>query len=123
MANRRPDYIMLAAMQLHGFLPQPIAEGIIELYSSPAPVDYESALDAVRTKVVEVIASGALQDLEGAEGMPEPAPTQLRAVPNTPEGADDHDPDLCPDCEFERHNPPAWMLNCFQFWDMITLDD
>jgi hypothetical protein len=117
MANRRPDYLMLAAMETFGVIPRPVAEMLVRCYDAPAPVSYEAAVEFVKSEMFELIASGALEDVAAMQEPPLPVMHD-----NAPMDDDEHE-HICEDCEFERRYPPTWMLDCFQFWGMINSDD
>lgn len=110
MANRRPDLIMIAALELHGVFPGPVGEAIIACYADPPPTSYEAAKEMVREKIFETIASGALEGLDGA-----PEPVQL-PVPRSSEDDEEHTCDgHCDD------SPPYWWLRAFDCWYQLDL--
>ena len=124
MANRRPDYIMLAAMELFGVVSRPIADMLVHCYDSPAPVNYETAVEFVKNQMFELIASGALVD---EDGIPEPSsimPVSVEGRSLQTDAEDEqHDPELCEDCEWERRHPPRWYVDAYFTWSMINEDN
>ena len=121
VANRRPDMLMLATMELHGILPRPVVDSILKLYEHPQPVNYDTALESVRERIFEVIASGAL---EGSEGMPEPSrlPVSAEGRAMMPDD-DEHDEEFCSDCEYARRHPPQFWIDAYLGWQMLHEDE
>ena len=104
MPSKSPDLYLIALLEAWGAFPHPVAEALVDWYSVPVPVNYETAEEFVSERMAELIASGRLDE----EGMPvdnaEPPDVDV-------EGGED---------EFDElgtiGHPPLWWLEAYRVW-------
>ena len=64
MPARRPDYYLIAALVLHGILPDEVGELLVSLYDdTPPPLNLRTAIDTLHTVIQALVDSGGLGNI------------------------------------------------------------
>lgn len=110
----RPDLLMIATLHYKGIIDHDEADALVKLYGEaptfdrPVPINLPTAID----RVVE-----ALIDVEDDDVVESMIAGKIKA------SANEHVCDESCEVSTPTGPPPFWVLDAFQWWNMINSDD